>query len=666
MPVRQVWRSRSGVVTRAVVVVAVGAAVTAGGISKLWTSPDTSPPAVFITAPLSGTVSGTQTITATAGDNVGVTGVTFQDGGVNACPEDTTAPFTCQWDTTAVPNGAHTLTAIAYDAAGNTATSTAASVTVSGGLTPGGGCTLSDATGCSSLTGKRTITINDASAKDAAGVVIDCKTDINSYTPPAGATLTNPSGGYPVKIVLNFTTAQNLDGVYLDSGCTAAGNSNTHVAATGNVTSGSASVTGLSVNTSTIPTGSFAYGEIDVNGNLLHSDSTITGIASTTGIAAGELAAGPGIIPGTTVSSVTASTVVLSAPSGDSGNDYTGAVYHFFIVKPGSVVTSVDSSSSLTLSRPAAVTGTGVNLKFATGIDCVIVINGDGRNTGVRQDVLKIKGTAHDIVCTAVLNAGPRVGAPGIDGTGNTVSGSTVVSNVVFSNSLGEHPSLATLKATDGFSGTGIPAKTTVVSADNNAGTVTLSQAATSTATGVSVHYTTSNAHQDCVQFQGGYRIGLVDVTCGDWTNKHATVEGAGGALFFSTAGGVWADDVDVIRMHGLACNNAFNENQTTRGTNVNWSNGIVKDSAFRQGDPADAAGTLGALDNQLGIHVVGMCDNQASSPHTNAQGGAGLVVSGGVSTDSSGPATQGVAWPGDVFDHYSSGYNAGYNNWPN
>ena len=50
--------------------------------------------------------------------------------GVNLGAEDTTSPYGISWSTTAAANGAHTLTAVARDAAGNTATSTAATITV--------------------------------------------------------------------------------------------------------------------------------------------------------------------------------------------------------------------------------------------------------------------------------------------------------------------------------------------------------------------------------------------------------------------------------------------------------------------------------------------------------------------------------------------------------
>jgi len=91
---------------------------------------DTIPPTVAVTAPSVGqTVSGMVTIRASASDNVGVTRIDYlQDGqvlGVLSPPA-----LTFSWDTAAVSNGPHTLTARGYDAAGNVGTSVPVAVTV--------------------------------------------------------------------------------------------------------------------------------------------------------------------------------------------------------------------------------------------------------------------------------------------------------------------------------------------------------------------------------------------------------------------------------------------------------------------------------------------------------------------------------------------------------
>jgi hypothetical protein len=93
---------------------------------------DSSPPTVAITSPASGaTVSGAITVTANASDNVGVVGVQFQYDGINFDAEDTTAPYSATAYTNNVPDGSHTFTAVARDAAGNRTTSAPVTITVS-------------------------------------------------------------------------------------------------------------------------------------------------------------------------------------------------------------------------------------------------------------------------------------------------------------------------------------------------------------------------------------------------------------------------------------------------------------------------------------------------------------------------------------------------------
>jgi chitodextrinase len=101
-------------------------------ISAATDACDVTPPAVSITAPGDGsTVSGTITVSATASDNVGVAGVQFKLDGSDLGSEVTTSPYSNSWNTTTATNDSHSLTAVARDAAGNTTTSSAVSLTVS-------------------------------------------------------------------------------------------------------------------------------------------------------------------------------------------------------------------------------------------------------------------------------------------------------------------------------------------------------------------------------------------------------------------------------------------------------------------------------------------------------------------------------------------------------
>jgi len=99
--------------------------------------PDTTPPTVALSAPASGaTISGSTTIAASASDDVAVAGVQFLLDGAALGSEITVAPYTLSWNSTTTSNGAHTLSARARDAAGNTAT--AANVTITVSNTAGG------------------------------------------------------------------------------------------------------------------------------------------------------------------------------------------------------------------------------------------------------------------------------------------------------------------------------------------------------------------------------------------------------------------------------------------------------------------------------------------------------------------------------------------------
>ena len=98
--------------------------------------PDTTAPTVSLSAPAAGaTVSGTITVSSTASDNIGVTGVQFKLDNANLGAEDMTSPYSISWNTTSATNGTHTLSAVARDAAGNTATAVSRTVTASN-ITP--------------------------------------------------------------------------------------------------------------------------------------------------------------------------------------------------------------------------------------------------------------------------------------------------------------------------------------------------------------------------------------------------------------------------------------------------------------------------------------------------------------------------------------------------
>ncbi len=93
-------------------------------------APDTTAPNVSVTNPAAGSLQhGNLTFSAVANDNIGVASVQFQVDGVNAGPALVSAPYNFSWNSLALGDGQHTVTAIAKDGAGNTATSTAVTFT---------------------------------------------------------------------------------------------------------------------------------------------------------------------------------------------------------------------------------------------------------------------------------------------------------------------------------------------------------------------------------------------------------------------------------------------------------------------------------------------------------------------------------------------------------
>ncbi len=129
---------------------------------------DTEPPSIMFLSPANGAmVSGIVAVQVTASDNVGVTSVSIAVDGAALCAL-TGAPYSCSWNTMTVANGAHTLTATARDAAGNTATASIA-VTVGNPTdsTPPAVIITSPAMG-STVSGNVSVLVN---ASDNVGVV---------------------------------------------------------------------------------------------------------------------------------------------------------------------------------------------------------------------------------------------------------------------------------------------------------------------------------------------------------------------------------------------------------------------------------------------------------------------------------------------------------------
>jgi hypothetical protein len=91
---------------------------------------DTTPPTLSITSPANGSIVNSKStkITVAATDNVGVTQVSIYIDGILQATL-TTAPYNYTWNTRRVSSGKHTITASAWDAAGNVGHATPITVT---------------------------------------------------------------------------------------------------------------------------------------------------------------------------------------------------------------------------------------------------------------------------------------------------------------------------------------------------------------------------------------------------------------------------------------------------------------------------------------------------------------------------------------------------------
>ena len=190
---------------------------------------DTTPPTVSLTSPSASTVSGTVAVSANASDNVKVVGVQFKLNGSNLGTEYTSSPYSLSWNTTTIPNGSHTLTAVARDAAGNKTTSAAKTVTVNNPVVtppPPADTTAPTVslTSPSASTVSGSVTIS-ATASDNVGVVgVQFKLD--------GANLGTEYTSSPYSLSWNTTTIANGSHTLTAVARDAAGNKTTSAAKT--------------------------------------------------------------------------------------------------------------------------------------------------------------------------------------------------------------------------------------------------------------------------------------------------------------------------------------------------------------------------------------------------------------------------------------------------
>jgi hypothetical protein len=98
-------------------------------VSNSTSGGNTTAPVLAITSPTNGSiVSHTVNITVSATDSLGVTHVSIYVDNVLLC-NDTSVPYTCNWNAKKSGEGSHTITATAWDSAGNVGHATPVMVT---------------------------------------------------------------------------------------------------------------------------------------------------------------------------------------------------------------------------------------------------------------------------------------------------------------------------------------------------------------------------------------------------------------------------------------------------------------------------------------------------------------------------------------------------------
>ncbi len=234
----------------------------ASGDQTFATAGDTTGPTVSITSPAANaTLSGTVNVDVAASDNVGVKSVQLKIDNANSGAAVTAAPYVIAVNTSSLSNGNHILTAVASDAAGNSATSNAVAVKASNTATDTTPPTVSMTAPANGATVSGTISIT-ANANDNVGVAsVQFQLD--------GANFGGLDTASPYSVSWNTATSSNgshtLRAIVKD----AAGNSTTSASVTVTVSNGAPDTTPPSV-----PTGLTATAASSSQINLTWTAST--------------------------------------------------------------------------------------------------------------------------------------------------------------------------------------------------------------------------------------------------------------------------------------------------------------------------------------------------------------------------------------------------------
>ncbi len=340
-------------------------------------SNDTTPPAVVITSPSSGsTVSGTIGVTASASDNVGVVGVQFRLDGANLGAEDTSAPYSISWNTTSASNASHTLTARARDAAGNTTTSAAVTVSVNNTPPDTTPPTVSITSPSSGSTVSGTIAMT-ASAADNVGVAgVQFKLDGVNF----GAADTSA----PYSVSWDTTTASNGSHTLVAQARDAAGNTTTSAAVSVTVSNGPPpDTTPPTVSITSPASSSTVSGTINVTASA--SDNVgVVGVQFMLdgGNLGGEDATAPYSVSWNTSTASPGSHTLTARARDAAGNATTSSAIAVTVSDTTSPTVSITSpSSGSTVSGTVSVTASASDNAGVAGVQFLL----DGGNLGAED-----------------------------------------------------------------------------------------------------------------------------------------------------------------------------------------------------------------------------------------------------------------------------------------
>jgi subtilisin family serine protease len=167
--------------------------------------PDSMPPAVIITSPSGGTtLTKIVDVTVEASDNFGVHRVELYDGTtrIATSAHSPSALYRLSWETRTAPNGSHTLTARAYDLAGNVSTSAPVHVQLDNDIVPPKASFSSPVEGA---TVRQTISVSGL-VSDERGVrslVVRVDDSTLNYYPSSSFPYTSFKTGWDTRLVSN-------------------------------------------------------------------------------------------------------------------------------------------------------------------------------------------------------------------------------------------------------------------------------------------------------------------------------------------------------------------------------------------------------------------------------------------------------------------------------